>query len=129
MSASREDYIRYKMQRSNEVFDDALLLAANGRWNSAMNRLYYSSFYLVSALLYKHRIKAETHNGTKTSFFFHFVKNEMVEREFGKLYANLLDWCQESDYADFAEFDEETINVLLERVKQFNNTISRLLDE
>jgi len=128
MSQSREDYIRYKIQKAKEVFDDASLLASNRRWNSTVNRLYYSSFYLVSALLFKSGIKADTHNGIKTHFFLHFVKSELVDREFGRLYANLFDWRQESDYADFAEFDEETVLVLLDNVKHFNDTIIRLIE-
>lgn len=127
MSVSRQDYIAYKIQRANEVFDDALLLASNRRWNSSVNRLYYSSFYLVRTLLYKHQIKADTHNGTKTKFFLHFVKTEIVSRHFGKLYANLFDWRQESDYADFSQFDEATVRQLLDEVKQFNNEIIKLL--
>tara|TARA_R110002012_G_scaffold232845_2_gene405737 strand:- start:38020 stop:38229 length:210 start_codon:yes stop_codon:yes gene_type:complete len=69
MTGSKEDYINYRIEKSSEIYDDALLLAQNHRWNSCVNRLYYSSYYLVSALLYKNGVKAETHNGTKTQFF------------------------------------------------------------
>ena len=53
MTGSGEDYIKYRIDRSIETFEDAMLLAENERWRSCVNRLYYSSFHLVNGLLYK----------------------------------------------------------------------------
>ena len=50
---TREDYIHYRLNRAYEAFDDAKLLAENERWNTAVNRLYYASFYAIIALLIK----------------------------------------------------------------------------
>ncbi len=127
MSGTKKDYIDYRVAKSEEVFEDAKILASNARWNSCVNRLYYSSFYLVSALLFKNDIKAETHNGTKTRFFHDFVKNNLVSKEYGKLYSNLFDWRQESDYGDFVDFDEETILPLIDEVFNFNNAVKQLI--
>ncbi len=66
MLGTKQDYIDYRVLKSNEIFEDVRLLAHNHRWNSCVNRIYYSSFYLVSALLYKYDFKSETHNGANT---------------------------------------------------------------
>lgn len=110
MKEAKEDYINYRISKSAEIFDDALLLANNERWNSCINRLYYSSYYLVSALLFKNDINAETHNGVKTQFFLNFVKTGIVGKELGRLYSHLFDWRQESDYADFIDFMKKLQN-------------------
>jgi len=128
MSNLKEDYIAYRVQKSIEIFDDAKLLALNERWNSCVNRLYYSSFYLISALLFKFEIKAETHNGTKTQFNLHFVKTGKIEIESGKLFSNLFDWRHETDYADFVDFDKETVQPLLEQVENFNKKLKVLIN-
>nr|WP_321451033.1 HEPN domain-containing protein [uncultured Carboxylicivirga sp.] len=99
----------------------------NNRWNSCINRLYYSAYYLASALLYQSSIKAETHNGVKTQLFLNFVKTNFLDRELGKLYAHLFDWRQESDYADFIEFDEETVAPLLDEVRILNDKLKELI--
>jgi uncharacterized protein (UPF0332 family) len=78
-------------------------------------------------LLYKHQIKAETHNGTKTTFFLHFVKTNKIEKQLGKLYSSLFDWRQESDYADFVDFDKETVDPLLDEVSKLNDKVRELL--
>ncbi|NJM15176.1 MAG: HEPN domain-containing protein [Bacteroidales bacterium] len=52
---SKAEYINYRVSKSKETYEDALILAEKGRWNSCVNRLYYSAYYLVSALLYQNR--------------------------------------------------------------------------
>ncbi|MDP2889164.1 MAG: HEPN domain-containing protein [Bacteroidota bacterium] len=127
MKEAKEDYINYRISKSAEIFDDAILLANNDRWNSCINRLYYSSYYLVSALLFKNNINAETHNGVKTQFFLNFVKEGIVDKEHGKLYSHLFDWRQETDYADFIDYDEDTAKPLLQEVNDLNERLKDLI--
>ncbi len=129
MAGTKEDYINYRIAKSEEVFEDAKLLAREKRWNSCVNRLYYSSFYLVSALLFKYNIKADTHNGIRTQFFQEFVKKEIISKEFGKLYSNLFTWRQETDYADFIDFDENTVEPLITNINEFNEKVRGLILE
>ncbi len=56
---NQEDYIKYRLLKAEESFSDALLLAENERWNSVINRLYYSCFYSVIAILLKNNIKSQ----------------------------------------------------------------------
>ena len=39
--------IHYRLERAQESLDEARLLADAGRWNTCVNRLYYSCFYAV----------------------------------------------------------------------------------
>jgi len=127
MRGTKEDYIEYRILKSKEIFEDAKLLANNQRWNSCMNILYYSSYYLVSALLFQNDFKSETHNGTKTQFNFHYIKTGLIDVSFGKLYSNLFEWRQESDYADFIDFDAETVPPLIKEVEEFNHLIEEII--
>ena len=47
----RKEYVNYRIESAHKTFDAAKILAENGFWNSAVNRLYYSLFYAVNALL------------------------------------------------------------------------------
>ncbi len=127
MSYNSEDYIKYRINKSEETFQDALLLATNERWNSCVNRLYYSTYYLIIALLYKNNIKAETHNGVKTQFFLNYIKNDKIDKKYGKLFSHLFDWRQETDYVDFIDFDKKTVEPLLKEVKEFNNLLKEFI--
>ena len=44
---NRDEYIKYRFQRAEESYDDAIILADKEKWNSAINRLYYACFYAV----------------------------------------------------------------------------------
>ena len=84
MSKYEADYIKYRLSRAKETFEEAQLLATKARWNGCVNRLYYACFYAVSALLYKHGINSKTHSGTNTQFAHHFVKSEKASKEAGE---------------------------------------------
>ena len=127
MPGTKQDYINYRIQKSIEVFEDAVLLSKNQRWNSCVNRLYYSSYYLISALLYLHEVKTETHNGTKTQFNLHYIKSGKIALKYGKLYSNLFLWRQESDYSDFTDFDENTVLPLIDEVSELNQLLLDIL--
>jgi hypothetical protein len=51
MIGDKDDLVKYRLEKAKETFEDAQLLIESKRWNSAINRLYYSAFYAVIALL------------------------------------------------------------------------------
>jgi uncharacterized protein (UPF0332 family) len=102
-------------------------MADKGKWNSCVNRLYYSCFYCVNALLVRNNITTHTHNGTKSKFHATFVKTGLIDKVYGKLYSDLFDWRQQGDYADFVEFDETTVAPLIEQTETFIKLIENLI--
>ena len=69
MSRNKEDLITYRIARAIDTLDDAQILADRGKWNSAINRLYYAAYYAIIALLLSADLKPTTHNGAKSNFF------------------------------------------------------------
>lgn len=54
------DLIKYRIARASETLAEAKLMAKSGHWNTCINRLYYSCFYSVNALLIKHILFRKT---------------------------------------------------------------------
>ena len=127
MSNKEQDYIDYRLTKSDESFEDAKLLANNERWNASINRLYYASYYAVSALLLSHHIETFTHSGCKAQFGLHFIKTGIIDAEYGKLYADLMDWRQKGDYGDMFDFDKETVEPLFVQVETFLSKIKSVI--
>ncbi len=127
MTGSQNDYIRYRLDRSVELFQDAILLAENKRWRSCVNRLYYSSFHLINALLFQEGINAKSHDGLKTKFLQLYVKTNLIDIEFGKLYSRLIDWRQESDYSVYVDFGGDDVLPLIDKVEKFNTILTELI--
>ncbi len=128
MSGDMKDYIAYRLDRAKSTFIDAKILADNESWNSCVNRLYYASYYAVSALLLKKGYNIKTHNGIRTIFFKEFISSGIIEKDFGKLYTDLFDWRSEGDYADFIDYDKQIVVPMIAKVEEFlelmENTIN-----
>lgn len=129
MTGSKTDLIRYRLSRSKDTFIDARILADKERWNSAINRLYYAAYYAVIALLLKYNLKPTTHNGAKTVFSEHFIKKEIIPKEFGKLYSQLFTWRQKGDYDDLYDFNKENVLPYFEPVQKFIEIIESKINE
>jgi uncharacterized protein (UPF0332 family) len=130
MNPEIESLIKYRISRSWDTFDDARILISNKKWNSAINRLYYAAYYAVMALLLRNGLKPTTHNGAKINFTEHFIKNKIIDKSFGKLYAQLFTWRQKGDYDDLFDFQESQVIQYVEPVEEFIRLIeSYVLDK
>jgi uncharacterized protein (UPF0332 family) len=116
---SQEDYIKYRFHRSEESFDEALILAENGKWNAVINRLYYSCFYAVISLLIKNNIETQSHDGARIQFGLQFIKTGKIDKKYGKLFTKLFDLRQKGDYGDLYDYDEKIVKPLIGQVKEF----------
>jgi uncharacterized protein (UPF0332 family) len=125
---NKDDYIKYRFHRSEETFDEALILAEKEKWNAVLNRLYYSCFYAVIALLLKNNIETQTHDGARTQFGLLFVKPGKIDKRFGKLFTKLFDLRQKGDYGDLFDFDEKVVEPLIEQAKEFIEEIKKQID-
>ena len=101
MKVDKTGLIEYRLKRAKDTLDDANILAGKNKWNSTINRLYYASYYAVTALLIKSDLKTTTHNGVKSNFSEYFIKTKIVSKELGKIFSQLYTWRQKGDYDDF----------------------------
>jgi uncharacterized protein (UPF0332 family) len=127
MSGTKADLIKYRLNRAIETYEDAIFLIERGSWNSAINRLYYSAYYAVIALLIKHDYDPSSHNGAKSLFSEHFVKTGMIDKRYGKLFSQLFTWRQKGDYDDHFNFDEDKIKPYVEPLKEFIEVVKRTI--
>ena len=54
----KQELIAYRLRRARETIDEVDFLINNRLWNTAINRMYYSCFYAVIALLPKYNVEA-----------------------------------------------------------------------
>ena len=124
-SSDTNDLIQYRITRAKETLQEVDAMVENEFWNAAVNRLYYSCYYAVSALLLKNEIKSQTHSGTRQMLGLHFIQTEKLNRNLGKFYSDLFEKRQTGDYDDFIEYDKETLNYLIplanELIKEVEN--------
>lgn len=113
-NSERLEYVKFRIDSAYETHKAAMLLFENGFWNSCVNRLYYSVFYAVNALLVWNEIQPKTHSTVKSQFSQHFVKTGKFETRFGRLLNTLYDWRQRGDYENLFMYNKESVEPLLE---------------
>jgi uncharacterized protein (UPF0332 family) len=113
------ELISYRRKRAKEALEDAERLVNAGSLFSAVNRIYYSMFYEVTALLLIKNLSASRHSGIRSLFNKKYVKTGKVRIEMGKFFARMFEFRQKGDYGDFVEFEEKKVKEWLDTGKVF----------
>lgn len=127
MNNEEASLISYRIERAYLTLDSARRMIKDEDWFGAANRLYYAVYQIIAALLAKKVIRVKSHSGAKNMFEQHFIKTGLVEAKWSKLYTRLSNARHESDYADFARFDRESIEPLLPQTETFINLVHDLI--
>jgi uncharacterized protein (UPF0332 family) len=109
MEFDKEELINYRIERSKGTIEEAKLAIDNNKFHLAENRIYYSIFYLVSALALKNDFITSKHNQLLGWFNKNFVLTKKVSDDIGKIYKSAFERRQEGDYDDMIYFNEEQV--------------------
>jgi len=123
-----KDAIQYRIGRSRETLEDVEILASEDRWHACVNRLYYACFYAVSALLLKHGLSSSKHTGVRGLFNRHFVKPGTISKDLARIYNDLFERRQESDYLDFMEYGAHQVLPWLNQAKLFVDAVIKEIE-
>ena len=132
MSLSAEErrtLVEKELERARETFEEIEVLRQAGKWNGAANRVYYSVFHAVNALLINDGIQTVRHKSSHALFSQNYIKTGKLPLEFGKLYNNLQTLREKSDYNCFYDVDEQDINEGTELARRFIEEIGKLIDQ
>lgn len=94
----RATLVTLELKKAHETFEEIGILTAANKWSGAANRLYYSVFHAISALLLHDGHSVNTHNGSHAFFHLHYIKTGILPVEYGRLYNQLQTMREESDY-------------------------------
>ena len=85
----RRVMVSLEYEKAKSFLEQAEKIAAMDLWDVVANRLYYSIFHAVSALLIKDGHNVSTHKGTLVLFGQHYVKTGIFPADASKLYINV----------------------------------------
>ena len=120
--------VEIRLQKAKESLEEVKGNIGLGYWRVAANRLYYASYYAVSALLIKHDITAHTHAGVINQLSLHFVAKGIISIEQGKLHKHLFELRQSGDYDDWVCIEKEDLLPFIEPAENFIKTIENLIN-
>ncbi len=125
----KDALIAYRIENARLTLDEVPIHISNKFYKTAMNRMYYGCYYVVTALLLKNNIEAYTHAGVRQMLGLHFVKSEKLSIKMSKFYSDLFANRQEGDYADFVYYDLETVTELYPQALLFVEQIIKIIEE
>ncbi len=125
----KQALVKYRLDRANESIKAAQLLFENRLFIPAMNRVYYSMFYSVQALLVLNEKAFSKHGQVKGYFNKEFIKSGVFPKEFGKLFNTVFEYRQKFDYVDLLVPEEELISDYIVEAKKFIAQISSFLND
>lgn len=94
-----------------------------------MNRIYYSMFYAVQALLILKENAFSKHGQVKGFFNKEFIKTGVFPKEFGKLFNTVFEYRQKFDYVDLIIPEEELISDYINKAKIFTQKITEFIKD
>lgn len=128
MDEKKKYLIQYRLKQATECIDDAVFLFENKRsLGSVVNRIYYSMFYSVLAILVLEPFQSSKHSGVIGYFNRHFIKEGKFPQEMGR-YLNLaFEARQEGDYKEFSDLTDENVKELLTNAQTFLGEVKKHL--
>ena len=94
----RRTLVRLQIEKAHANFDQIPLLCEAGFWDNVANRLYYSLFHAVSALLINDGYNVGSHRGAVGTFGQQYVTKGIFTAEEGKHYSRLQGLREKADY-------------------------------
>ncbi len=129
MTDSEITLIRYRMERSKEALSAAELMYSEDHFNDAVNRLYYSCFYAVIALLATEGLHPSKHTAARSFLNKNWIKTGRLSKETGFLYNTLFDRREKGDYGDYFRFQKEDVADWLKRVEKAVKEIFQVIEK
>lgn len=123
------DYVNYRRDKSLEALEEVPKLLKSGMLSTAMNRVYYAGFYIVSSLLLLENFSSSKHRQLIGYFNKNYVKTGMVPIEIAKILDESYSKRIASDYHDFVFLTKLQIQEYYEQMKVFVDHISNLINE
>ncbi len=132
MSLKEEDrkiIVTLEIEKAEQTFAETDLLCQAKFWSNLANRLYYSLFHAVTALLVHDHHEVGTHKGAVNRFHMYYVKTGLFTTEEGAFYSQMQSLREESDYNCTYNVTESEIVPRITPTRQLIDKIKRYIAE
>jgi uncharacterized protein (UPF0332 family) len=123
----KQELIRYRLKRAQEMLEDGELLLGEGRLTSAANRIYYAMFYATSAMLATRNLSSSRHSGVIALLHDHFVRPGVFPRELARQLSLAFEMRNDSDYEDFVTPEPGELTEMLANARSFVQKAAELV--
>jgi uncharacterized protein len=119
--------IEHRLEKSEDALRAAQYMLEQGLLIFSMNRIYYSMYYAVQALLALKGKSFSKHGQVKGYFNREFVKSGRLPKEMGRLYNKAFEYRQKFDYVDFIVPEEPMIEEYIKKANDFCEQLRKFI--
>ena len=131
MSLTNEErhlVVDLEKEKALNTFAEIEILRSAKLWNNIANRLYYSAFHAVSALLISAGHAVGTHQGAVVQLNRFYVKTGIISQEDGAFYSQLQTMREKADYNCTYYAQESDILPRIEKTRLFIDKVLNLIE-
>lgn len=129
MNSKRSELVRYWLAKADDSLDTAKIVFEAGKLAFAVNRLYYTLFYAVTAVLLATNGQTYSkHSGVRAALHRDLISTGLLDANIGRLYDALFNARQMADYGPFAEFSENVIKQQISDVEKALHALKSLAE-
>lgn len=122
----RRILVELELEKAESTFRQVAVMQREHYWDTMANRLYYSLFHAVCALLISDQREVGSHKGAAIRFHQYYVKTGVFTADEGSFYSQMETLREKSDYNCFFNVTEADIvpkvapaASFIEKVKQY----------
>lgn len=130
MTDNRKALIEYRLTQAKDSIREADVLHQSGMsLRSVMNRLYYSMFYAVLALLQEKEMGTSKHSGAISLFDREYVKTGCFPKEMSRTLHRAFALRQKGDYMEETEVTIKDIEEIRPIAEEFVACVEKYLSQ
>ncbi len=121
-----EDLVKWRLEKAESTYQEALILYQANSFSGAVNRFYYAAFHGIRAVLATKGYDAPKHSGVISLFNKHFVKPGYISKHASKVITITFAERSNADYNDYKVFEHSevesikiNVKLLLDEIKTF----------
>lgn len=123
----RKALIQYRIEQAEELIEEVDFLIDADKLNTAVNRIYYGAFYMLTALALLNEYETSKHKQLIGWFIKNFIHKKIFAKLHGKFVYEAYNCRNKGDYEPFTVFTKEEVNILFRKMDLFVNTVKRYI--
>ena len=125
----RRMLISYRLTQAEESYDEAkYLFEGQKNLRSVINRIYYSMFYSVLALLINEPFASSKHKGVISYFNKRFIKEGIFPQTMALSLREAFELRQTGDYKEYSDLHHDQVHPFFEKARFFIDSIKKYLE-
>ncbi len=129
MNEKEKRLAEHRMRQSEEALRSGKTLLETGDFRGAINRFYYSAFYVVQALLLLKGKEARTHSGNLHLFREEYIRTGIFPPETNQTLTQLFEERLEGDYGFPDEPDQQEADQARKNCEEFTGRAKLIFEK